>query len=140
MAGTSLRKGSLSLTSSMLSLSTNLAFSVTASRSSFLVRRVVSSPIKMRILSSCCHLPSRSSSEPISKNPVAISNWVAIWHHSSRYLTAVQPEMLLSTMKRSPPLACRLSKLSLAEVFTTRVKPYLLSNNQMFNRYRQSSG
>ena len=60
-------------------------------------------PIKIRILSSFCHWPSRSSSEPISKNPVAMSKLCASSVQSRRSRSPVQPEMLLSTMKSSPP-------------------------------------
>ena len=62
-----------------------------------------SSPINRRIFSSCCHLPSRASSAPISKNPVAMSNDRARSLHWRRYSRPVQPDTLLSTMNRSPP-------------------------------------
>lgn len=64
---------------------------------------VVSAPIRMRILSSPCHFPAKARRAPISKYPVAMSNALAIPVHSFRYRSPVQPETLLSTMKRLRP-------------------------------------
>ena len=98
----------------MLSLSLSSACARTASRMAFRVRWVVSAPIRIRILSSPCHLPSRVSRAPISKYPVAMSNAFAMLDHSSKYRTPVQPETLLSTMKSSRPLGSTFMTLPFA--------------------------
>ena len=64
---------------------------------------VTSAPIRIRILSSCCHLPSSPSSdadlEEAGRDVEALRDLGPLLEVAE----PVQPETLLSTMKRSPP-------------------------------------
>src|ERR1035437_7053744 len=75
----------------------------TPSSRAWRVRAVAWSPIRMRIVSSFCHLPSSARSDPISKKPVAMSNELAISVQSCKYFSPFQLSSLLSTMNSSPP-------------------------------------
>src|ERR1035437_579942 len=103
IAGTPFRKSFRCFSFSMLWSSWSVVEVRSASSRAWRVRFVVSAPIKMRIFSSFCHSPSRAKSEPISKDPVAISKAVEICAHSRRYRSPFHSSSLLSTMNRSPP-------------------------------------
>ena len=104
----------------------------------FRVRWVISAPIRIRILSSPCHLPSRVSRAPISKYPVAMSNAFAMLDHSSKYRSPVQPETLLSTMKSSRPLESTVMTLPFAPHPAPRVALHLHQDLPATFRWRAS--